>query len=49
MSKNIKMNQGIPPVQNSSSWKPESGPTWPDSNPSFEAIGTSPFDADKAA
>jgi len=46
MPKNIKMNQGIPPVQSSSSWKPERGP---DSNPSFEAIETSPFDADKAA
>jgi len=49
MSKNIKMNQRIPPVQSSSSWKPERGPTWPDSIPSFEAIGTSPFDTDKAA
>jgi hypothetical protein len=43
------MIQRIPPVQSSSSWKPERGPTWPDSNPSFEAIGTSPFDNDKAA
>lgn len=49
MPKNIKMNQRIPPVQSSSSWKPERGPTWPDSNPSFEAIGTPPFDTDKAA
>jgi hypothetical protein len=43
------MNKRIPPVYSSSSWKPERGPTWPDSNPSFEAIGTSPFDTDKAA
>lgn len=43
------MNQRIPPVQSSSSWKPERGPTWPDSNPSIEATETSPFDTDKAA